>query len=97
MKIAILGTGGVGGYFGALLARDEHDVTFIARGPHLQAIKQQGLSIKSPHGDFVIHPANVTDSPKYVGPVDYVIVAVKQYHLSEAASRLPPLIDRQRE
>ena len=56
MKIAILGTGGVGGYFGALLARADHDVTFIARGPHLLAIKKHGLSIKSPHGDFVIRP-----------------------------------------
>lgn len=95
MKIVIFGTGGVGGYFGALLARAEHDVTFIARGPHMLAIKKQGLSIKSPHGNFIIHPAKVTDSPKDIGTVEYVIVAVKQYQLSEVASRLSPLIDQQ--
>ena len=94
MKIAILGTGGVGGYFGALLARAGHDVTFIARGPHLMAIKKLGLSIKSPHGDFMIHPATVTDSPKDIGTVDYVIVAVKHYQLSAAVSSLPALIDQ---
>jgi 2-dehydropantoate 2-reductase len=92
MKIAILGAGGVGGYFGALLARDGHDVTFIARGPHLSAIKKRGISIKSPHGNFVIHPAKATDSPKEIGVVDYVIVAVKHYQLSEAVSSIPPLI-----
>jgi 2-dehydropantoate 2-reductase len=92
MKLAILGTGGVGGYFGALLARAGHEVTFIARGPHLLAIKKQGLSIKSPHGDFMIHPAKVTDSPEEVGAVDYVIVAVKHYQLSGAVSSIPPLI-----
>ena len=94
MKIAILGTGGVGGYFGALLARAGHEVTFIARGPHLLAIKKNGLSIKSPHGDFVIRPASVTDSPKDVGVVDYVIVAVKHYQLPGAISGIPPLIDQ---
>lgn len=94
MKIAILGTGGVGGYFGALLAKAGHDVTFIARGLHLQAIKDHGLSVKSPHGDFVIHPAKVTDSTDDVGAVDYVIVAVKHYQLSGAVSSLPPLIDQ---
>lgn len=94
MKIAILGTGGVGGYFGALLAKAGHDVTFMARGSHLQAIKDHGLSVKSPHGDFMIHPAKVTDSPKDIGAVDYVIVAVKHYQLSGAVSSLPQLIDQ---
>lgn len=92
MKIAILGTGGVGGYFGALLARAGHDVTFIARGPNLQAIKDQGLRVKSPHGDFVVHPATATDSPEEIGAVDYVIVAVKHYQLSEAIASIPPLL-----
>ncbi len=92
MKVAVLGAGGVGGYFGGLLGKAGHDVTFIARGPHLQAIVQQGLSIKSPHGDFVVHPAKATAVPKEIGAVDYVIVAVKHYQLSEAVTSLPPLM-----
>jgi len=92
MKIAILGTGGVGGYFGGLLARAGHDVTFIARGAHLQAIQQNGLQIISVNGDFTIAPAQATADPAAVGPVDYVIVAVKHYHLADAAPALLPLV-----
>jgi 2-dehydropantoate 2-reductase len=92
MKIAILGAGGVGGYFGALLARAGHEVTFIARGPHMLAMKVHGLSVKSPYGDFNVRPAKVTDSPSDIGAVDYVIVSVKQYQLPDAVSSIPPLI-----
>jgi len=92
MNIAVLGAGGVGGYFGALLARAGYDVSFIARGPHMQAMKDHGLSIKSPHGDFLVHPVKVTNTPSDIGVVDYVIVAVKQYQLSGAVSSIPPLI-----
>ena len=58
MKIAIMGTGGVGGYYGGLLARAGHDVTFIARGAHLEAIGEKGLEIRSVFGDFRIQPAS---------------------------------------
>ena len=95
MKIAIFGTGGVGGYFGGLLARAGHEVTFIARGAHLKAIQEHGLTIKSPHGDFSLLPVQATDRTDEVGIVDYVIVAVKHYHLQDAVSDLKPLVSRQ--
>jgi len=94
MKIAIFGAGGVGGYFGGLLARAGHEVTFIARGAHLKAMQEHGLTIKSPYGDFSL-PVQVTDRIDEVGIVDYVIVAVKHYHLQDAVSDLKPLVSRQ--
>ncbi len=92
MKIAVVGAGGVGGYFGGLLAAAGHNVSFISRGEHLRALKERGLQIKSPHGDLTVSDAISTDSPKEIGQVDYVIVAVKSYHLNEAAKILSPLI-----
>ncbi|MFQ5944669.1 MAG: 2-dehydropantoate 2-reductase [Anaerolineae bacterium] len=92
MRIAIFGTGGVGGYFGGLLAHAGHDVTFIARGAHLQAIREKGLEVRSVHGDFTVHPAQATARPSEVGLVDYVIVAVKHYHLAEAAPMVRHLV-----
>ncbi len=67
MKIAVLGTGGVGGYYGALLARKGHAVTFIARGAHLQAIQSNGLQIKSVLADFRVKPAAATEEPAGAG------------------------------
>jgi 2-dehydropantoate 2-reductase len=95
MKIAVLGAGGVGGYYGALLARAGEDVTFIARGKHLAAIRECGLRIESVHGDFEIHPAQATDDPAQVGPVDLVLVTVKTYDLETAAEAARPLIGLQ--
>ncbi|MGB2895029.1 MAG: 2-dehydropantoate 2-reductase [Anaerolineales bacterium] len=95
MKIAIFGTGGVGGYFGGLLARADHDVAFIARGQHLAAMRKNGLQVKSPHGDFHLKNIAATDDPAEVGPVEYLIVAVKHYQLQEAAGRMQPLINAQ--
>ena len=92
MKIAIMGTGGVGGYYGGLLARAGQDVTFIARGAHLAAIQEKGLQIKSVHGDFVISPAQATDNPAKVGPVDLVIVVTKTYHTDQAAQAIKPMV-----
>lgn len=92
MKIAIFGSGGVGGYFGGLLARAGHDVTFIARGAHLQAIQESGLQVFSANGDFTIPQAQASDNPAEVGPVDYVIVGLKHYHLPQAASQIKPLV-----
>ena len=63
MKIAVFGAGGVGGYLGGLLAQNYHNVTFIARGEHLEAIKTRGLQVKSVHGDFCIQPTQATDDP----------------------------------
>ena len=63
MRIAIMGAGGIGGYYGGLLARAGNDVTFIARGAHLAAIQQRGLRVKSVHGDFQVHPAQATGDP----------------------------------
>jgi 2-dehydropantoate 2-reductase len=92
MKIAIMGIGGVGGYYGGLLAKAGHEITFIARGKHLDAIVQKGLEVKSVFGDFQIRPALATDNPARVGPVEMVIFATKTYHTDEAARSILPMI-----
>ncbi len=92
MKIAIMGTGGVGGYYGGLLAQSGQDVTFIARGAHLRAIREQGLKVKSVHGDFTVPPAKATDTPAEVGPVDMVLFATKTYQTDEAAQLITPMV-----
>src|ERR1041384_6563821 len=93
MRIAVFGTGGVGGYFGGRLARAGEDVIFIARGDHLRAIRETGLKVDSRDGDFVIHPAAATDIISDVGTVDLVIVGVKAWQVPEAARALKPLVD----
>jgi len=95
MRVAIVGTGGVGGYYGGLLARAGHDVTFIARGVHLQAIRTNGLKVHSVHGDFHIQPARGTDDPAEVGSVDLTIFAVKTYDTDNAARLMRPLVGPQ--
>lgn len=92
MKIAVVGTGGVGGYYGALLARAGHDVSFVARGSHLRAIQDQGLQVESPFGDFQIKPARATDDPAQVGMVDLVLFCTKTYSTDEAADQARPLV-----
>lgn len=93
MKFAIMGTGGVGGLFGARLAKVGCDVTFIARGAHLAAIKKDGLRIVSEHrGDVNLADAKATDSPAEVGPVDYVFFTVKLWDTEAAAESIKPLI-----
>ena len=77
MRIAIFGTGGAGGYFGAQLARAGEEVIFIARGEHLQAIRTQGLRVETSRGEIVIQPAQADDDAANVGVVDAVIVGVK--------------------
>jgi 2-dehydropantoate 2-reductase len=92
MKFAVLGSGGVGGYYGARLARAGHDVTFLARGAHLTAIRERGLEVRSPAlGDFVVRAAAEED-PSKVGPVDVVIVAVKAYDNHAAFPMVAPLL-----
>jgi len=92
MKIAIMAAGGLGSYYGALLAKDGHDVTFIARGAHLQAIRTNGLIVKSIHGDVTVKPAQATDNPAEVGVVDYVILSVKTYDNATAIQAIKPMI-----
>jgi 2-dehydropantoate 2-reductase len=92
MKIAILGSGAVGGYYGAHLSRAGHDVTFIARGAHLAAIRERGLEIRSPAlGDFVAR-ARAEEDTSCVGPVDLVLFAVKTYDNPTALPLLRPLL-----
>ena len=92
MKFAILGAGAVGGYFGARLAEAGEDVTFMARGAHLEAIRSTGLRIESENGDAHIHPAQASDDPAEVGPVDYVLFAVKLFQTEETAGFAKPLV-----
>ena len=92
MRIAIFGTGGAGGYFGAQLARAGEDVIFIARGKHLQAIQTQGLRVETSKGEIVIHPAQAADDPARVGVVDLAIVGVKTWQVIEAARTMQPMI-----
>jgi 2-dehydropantoate 2-reductase len=91
MKIAIMGAGGVGGYYGGLLAQAGHDVVFIARGAHLKALQGQGLRVKSVLGDFSVSPVRATDHPDEAGTVDLVIVATKTYHTEDAAQAIKPM------
>jgi 2-dehydropantoate 2-reductase len=92
MKIAILGSGAVGGYYGARLARTGHDVVFIARGAHLAAIREKGLEVRSPVlGDFIAHGGAEEDTAK-VGPVDLVLFTVKTYDNPSALPLLRPLL-----
>jgi len=94
MRIAVLGSGAVGGYYGAKLARAGHDVTFVARGAHLTAIREHGLQIKSSElGDFVAHGTAEADTAK-VGPVQLVLVAVKTYDNPTALPLLTPMLGR---
>ncbi len=91
MRIVVFGTGGVGGFFGGRLAHAGEDVTFIARGEHLSAIKTSGLKVDSTLGDFVVFPAKATDDVSEVGEVDLVIVGVKAWQVPEAARMMKPL------
>jgi 2-dehydropantoate 2-reductase len=93
MRFAILGSGAVGGYFGAKLARSGQEVTFIARGAHLAAIRSKGLQIRSAKlGDFTVTARAESDTAK-VGPVDVVLVAVKAYDNATALPMLTPMVD----
>ncbi|MDP8921998.1 MAG: 2-dehydropantoate 2-reductase [Chloroflexota bacterium] len=92
MRIAVMGTGALGGFFGGLLARAGEDVVFIARGAHLAAIRDRGLTVKSERvGDFAL-PVWATDDPREVGSVDLVLFGVKTYDLEAAAEQMRPLL-----
>lgn len=93
MKIAIIGAGGVGGYFGGKLAQNGNEVTFLARGEHLKAIQTKGLKIKSILGDFIINPAIATDKINEIGIVDLVILGVKAWQVKDVAKELKTIIN----
>ena len=95
MKIAVMGTGGTGGYYGGLLATHGHEVSFIARGAHLEAIRQSGLQVTSVHGDFVVRPAIATDDPAQLGQMDLVLLCTKTYDTELAAQAIRPAIGPQ--
>jgi len=92
MRITIFGTGGVGGYFGGRLAQAGEDVTFIARGEHLRAIKSNGLRVDSSSGDFVVYPAQATDNVAEAGETDLVVLGVKAWQVPDAARAIRPVV-----
>ena len=92
MKIAVFGSGGVGGYFGGKLAASGEQVTFLARGAHLNALQHGGLYIESPLGNVHVPTVQATDRPQAIGPVDVVLFTVKLYDVDPSAAALAPLI-----
>ncbi len=92
MKFAVIGTGGVGGFFGGKLAKAGEDVWFVARGEHLEVMKSRGLRIHSTEGDFSIPPGSMTDDMNRIGSVDVVLFCVKSYDTESAAQQLGPLL-----
>lgn len=92
MKIAVMAAGAVGGYFGARMAAAGHDVTFIARGAHRDAIRTKGLVVESPLGDVHVKDVRTTDDPREVGPVDLVLFAVKLWDTETAAELTRPMV-----
>jgi len=92
MRIAIFGSGGVGGYFGGRLALAGNDVTFIARGAHLRALRSTGLRVESINGDFTVSPVRATDNPTQVSNVDVVILGVKAWQAGDAARAMKPMV-----
>jgi 2-dehydropantoate 2-reductase len=92
MRVAVMAAGAVGGYFGARLAAAGHDVVFIARGAHHDAIRRHGLRIESGLGDLHLTDVHVTDDPGRAGPAEVVLFAVKLWDTEEAAERARPLV-----
>src|SRR5215218_2988304 len=92
MRIAIVGAGGVGGGYGAALAKAGADVTFIARGAHLAAMKRDGLKVLSQRGDIHLVPTQATDNPADIGKVDFVLFCVKLWDVESAGEAIKPLV-----
>lgn len=94
MKLAIIGSGGVGGYFGARLAAAGSDVTFVARGAHLEAMQKNGLKVRSALGDLHLPKVQCASDTKAIGPVDIVMIAVKLWSTEEAAKAAKPMVGK---
>lgn len=94
MKIAVIGAGGVGGYFGGRLARAGYDVSFLARGEHLREIQQNGLRVKSIKGDFIVYNTQATDSIHKIGFADIIILATKAWQVHDISSELVSIINK---
>ncbi len=92
MKIAVMAAGGVGGYFGGRLALSREDVSFMARGEHLRAMRENGLRVLSDNGDMLVAPVRAASDAAEIGPVDIVIFAVKLWDTDEAAEACRPLL-----
>src|SRR6185295_18801825 len=92
MRIVVYGTGGVGGYFGGRLAQAGEDVTFIARGEHLRAMQQSGLTVDGLDGNFTVNPVKATADPATVGHVDLIVVGVKAWQVKDAAYAMKPMV-----
>jgi len=92
MRIAVIGAGGVGGVFGAALAKAGANVIFVARGAHLAAMRERGLRIEGGRGELVLQPAQATDDPASIGPVDLVLICVKLWDVESAGAAVRPLI-----
>jgi 2-dehydropantoate 2-reductase len=92
MRIAVIGAGGVGGAFGAALANAGADVTFVARGAHLRAMRENGLRIEGGRGETLVRPARATDDPATIGPVDFVLFCVKLWDVETAGTAIKPLV-----
>jgi 2-dehydropantoate 2-reductase len=94
MRIAVMGTGGVGGYFGAKLAQAGNDVAFVARGAHLAAMREHGLRVESAAGDILVSPVHATDDPSSIAPVDVAMFCVKLWDVERGARQIGPLVAR---
>src|SRR4051794_36569805 len=92
MRIAVIGAGGVGGGFGAALAKAGGDITFVARGAHLAAMRSEGLRVEGDRGATHVHPVRATDDPANIGPVDVVLFCVKLWDVETAGAAIRPLI-----
>ena len=91
MNIVVIGAGGIGGYFGGRIAKAGYDVTFIARGKHLEAIKNNGLQVKSTKGDFTVHP-KITDDLNDIKNPDLIIMGIKSWQVEEVAEQIKPIV-----
>lgn len=93
MKLLVVGTGGVGGYFGGLLARKYQDIIFLARGSHLKAIQNKGLTVKSYRGDFAVN-VKATSDPKTINPPDLILFCVKSFDTLNAAAEIKSVLKK---
>ncbi|WP_428485599.1 ketopantoate reductase family protein [Rhodopila sp.] len=92
MRVAVIGAGGVGGAFGAALAQAGANVSFVARGAHLAAMRRTGLRIEGGRGETILHRVQATDEPAMIGPVDFILFCVKLWDVELAGAQIRPLI-----